>query len=139
MSDPFNSALRVSASGLHAQSIRMRIAAENLANSQVTGAAPGADPYRRKTVSFAEALDEAGEASAVEVSRIGTDRRAFRTEHRPGHPAADGQGIVKLPNVDPLIEMADMREAQRNYLANIHMLRHVREAISSTIDLLRNS
>lgn len=139
MSDAISAALRASASGLAAQSLRMRVAAENLANSQVTGASPGAEPYRRKTVSFAEALDDATDASAIEVARIDRDLSAFRTEHRPGHPAADAQGMVRMPNVDPLIETADMREAQRAYLANISMIRQARDAIMSTIDLLRSS
>lgn len=136
MTDAFTAAQRASLSGLVAQSTRMRIAAENVAGSQVTGAGPGADPYARKTISFVEAVDEAG---AVEVGEIGRDQAPFRLEHRPGHPAADERGIVKLPNVDPLIEMADMREAQRGYLANIHMIRQTRDAINATIDLLRSS
>lgn len=138
MTDAFTTAQRASLSGLVAQSARMRIAAENVAGSQVTGSRPGSDPYVRKTISFAEIVDEAG-AGAVEVAEIGRDQAPFRVEHRPGHPAADERGMVKLPNVDPLIEMADMREAQRGYLANIHMIRQTRDAVTATIDLLRSS
>ena len=138
MSDHLSAAMRASMSGLTAQSLRMRIASENIANSQATGATPGSMPYSRKSITFASASDDADIASNVAITSISRDN-STRVEHRPGHPAADEQGMVKLPNVDPLIEMADMREAHRSYLANVQMIRQAREAIAATIDLLKGS
>lgn len=138
MADPLSASFRASMSGLTAQSLRMRVAAENIANSMVTGKSPGALPYARKTVAFTETLDDVGGANLVTIDAIDRDR-SVRVERRPGHPAADEQGLVKVPNVDPLIEMADMREAHRSYLANLQMIRQARETISATIDLLRGS
>ncbi|MYZ46981.1 flagellar basal body rod protein FlgC [Propylenella binzhouense] len=135
--DPLQAALRISGSGLAAQSTRLRVVSENLANAQSTGSAPGADPYARKTVTFAEELDRAAEVELVRVDRIGVDRAPFRMEFDPGHPAADAAGFVKFPNVNVLVEMADMREATRTYEANLQMIQQAREMISRTIDLLR--
>lgn len=117
--DPLTSALKVSASGLQAESTRLRIVSENIANARSTGDAPGADPFRRKTISFAAEVDRASGASLVEVERLGTDDSDFNIEFDPGNPAADEKGMVKLPNVNILIEMADMREANRAYEANL--------------------
>ena len=138
MIDPLQLSLRIAASGLEAQSSRMRVVSENLANVQSTGTAPGADPYRRKTITFENELDSISGATLVKVGNIGADRSAFRIEHDPGHPAADEAGNVKLPNVNMLIEMADMREANRSYEANLQVIRQAREMVSMTIDLLRN-
>ena len=135
--DPLQAALRISGSGLAAQSTRLRVVSENLANAQSTGSAPGADPYARKTVTFAEELDRAADVELVRVDRIGVDRAPFRMEFDPGHPAADAAGFVKFPNVNVLVEMADMREANRTYEANLQMIQQAREMISRTIDLLR--
>lgn len=137
--DPLVSALRVSASGLEAESTRLRVVSENIANARSTGDAPGMDPYRRKTVSFAAEVDRASGASTVEVKRLGTDDSEFTMEFDPGNPAADDKGMVKLPNVNILIEMADMREANRAYEANLQTTRQARDLISATIDLLRAS
>jgi flagellar basal-body rod protein FlgC len=138
MIDPLLSALKVAASGLEAQSSRMRVVSENLANAQSTGEAPGSDPYRRKTITFENELDRASEATLVRIAEIGVDRSAFRVEHDPGHPAADEAGFVKLPNVNMLVEMADMREANRSYEANLQVIKQAREMVSMTIDLLRS-
>ena len=138
MTDPLQASLRISASGLQAQSFRMRVVSQNLANSQSTGATPGADPYRRKTVTFESEFDRAAAVSLVKVATVGLDRSPFRLEHDPGHPAADEAGFVKLPNVHMLIEMADMREASRSYEANLQVIKQAREMISMTIDLLRS-
>lgn len=139
MIDPLSAALKVAASGLEAQSTRIRVVAENLANAQSTGATPGADPYQRKTIAFAEALDSASGAAMIEVGEIGTDRSPFRVEYDPGHPAADAAGYVKLPNVNMLIELADMREANRSYEADLQIVKQARGMISMTIDLLRSN
>ena len=139
MADPLSSIMALAGSGLRAQSIRMQVAAENLANAQSTGSASGADPYQRKTVTFSSVLDSQTQANLVNVSEISRDRTPFPLEHRPGHPAADAPGYVKLPNVRPLVELADMREAGRSYEANLNVVRQARQLQSMTIDLLRNS
>lgn len=138
MSDPLQASLKIAASGLTAQSARLRVVSENLANASSTGDTPGAEPYRRKTISFRGVLDRTVNAELVEVERVRPDRSPFRIELDPGHPAADARGFVKLPNVSPLIEMADMREANRSYEANLSVIRQSRELIQMTIDLLRS-
>ena len=137
--DPLVASLKISASGLEAQSSRLRVVSENLANARSTGDVPGADPYRRKTVSFAQELDRASGVDTVEIKKIGVDKSDFRTEYDPGNPAADVNGVVKYPNVNILVEMADMREANRSYEANLQSIRQARDLINSTIDLLRSS
>ena len=139
MIDPLQVSLKVAASGLEAQSKRLRVVSENLANAQSTGRMPGADPYTRKTIGFETELDRATGANLVRVDSIERDRASYRTEHDPGHPAADADGFVKLPNVNVLVEMADMREANRSYEANLQVIKQAREMISMTIDLLRSS
>lgn len=138
MIDPIDASLRIAGAGLQAQSTRVRIVSENLANAQSTGRTPGADPYRRKTVTFENAMDSALGASLVKVKGVGVDKSPFRTEFEPGNPAADAKGYVKLPNVSILLEMADMREANRSYEANLQMIKQARSMQSMTIDLLRN-
>ncbi|NDV85750.1 flagellar basal body rod protein FlgC [Aurantimonas aggregata] len=138
MSDPLLSSLRIAASGLQAQSTRMRIVSENIANTQTTGKTPGSDPYQRKTVSFASELDRLTGAEMVSVRNVGRDEAPFVVEHDPGNPAADENGYVKMPNVRMLVEMADMRDANRAYEANVQVVKQAREIINMTIDLLRN-
>ncbi|MEQ1672293.1 MAG: flagellar basal body rod protein FlgC [Hyphomicrobium sp.] len=138
MFDPLTSAAKVAWSGLSAQSTRVKIVSENLANSESTGSTAGSDPYRRKTISFENVFDHSIGSDTVSAKNVGRDDSAFRTDYRPGHPAADEKGMVKLPNVNTLIEMADMREAVRSYTANSQVIKQVREMTSMTIDLLRN-
>jgi flagellar basal-body rod protein FlgC len=135
--DALTAALKVAASGLGAQSERLRVVSENLANAQSTGTAPGADPYRRKTISFASELDRGSGANLVEVNSIDRDPSAFPVEFQPGNEAADANGYVKMPNVNVLIEMADMTEANRSYEANLQVVKQARDLISMTIDLMR--
>ena len=137
--DPLVASMKVAASGLEAQSTRIRIVSENLANARSTGDAPGADPYRRKTITFVSELDRASGASLVEVDRLAEDESDFSAEFDPGNPAADEKGMVKIPNVNVLIERADMREANRSYEANLQSIKQSRDLISATIDLLRAS
>ncbi len=137
MIDAISSALKVASSGLEAQSTRLRIVSENVANARSTGDTPGSDPYRRKTVSFTGELDRLTGASMVKVKSVGLDRSEFKEEYDPGNPAADGNGYVKMPNVQPLVEMADMREANRSYEANLQVIKQTRELINLTIDLMR--
>lgn len=138
MSDPLLATAKVASTGLFAQSSRMRVLAENIANAETTGTTPGADPYQRKIITFDSTLDEAEGLDMVEVGDIDRDKTPFRTEYKPGHPAADEKGYVKMPNVDTLVELADMREANRAYTANTQVIRQVRELVSMTIDLLRS-
>jgi flagellar basal-body rod protein FlgC len=139
MSDPLLSAAKAAANGLFAQSTRMRVLSENIANAETTGKTAGSDPYQRKTVQFSVSDDEADGVDLVKVGEIGRDAAPFRTEYMPGHPAADSKGYVKLPNVEMLTELADMREASRSYTANTQVIKQVREIVSMTIDLLRPS
>ncbi|MBK9080778.1 MAG: flagellar basal body rod protein FlgC [Rhizobiales bacterium] len=137
MSDPLSAAFRIAASGLEAQSTRMRVVAENIANADSTASTPGGDPFRRKIVSFETTLDRVGEARLVRIKRVAEDERPFRVEYDPSHPAADDKGVVKLPNVDQLVELADMREANRSYQAALQIVRQARELHAMTIDLLK--
>jgi flagellar basal-body rod protein FlgC len=135
--DPLSTAMKVAATGLTAQSERLRVVSENLANAQSTGDAPGADPYQCKTVSFAAELDRGSGASLVDIAAVERDPSDFPLEYMPGHEAADAAGYVKMPNVNPLIEMADMREANRSYEANLQVIKQARDLINMTIDLMR--
>ncbi|MCX8996101.1 flagellar basal body rod protein FlgC [Rhizobiaceae bacterium BDR2-2] len=135
--DPLSASLKIAGSGLEAQSTRLRIVSENIANSRTTGDTPGADPYRRKTITFGAEMDRSSGVTLVGVKRLGVDRGDFTEEYDPSHPAADERGIVKMPNVNMLIEMADMREANRTYDANLQTIRQTRDLISATIDLLK--
>jgi len=117
----------------------LRIVSENLANAQSTGSLAGASPYRRKTVTFESEMDQLTGADLVRVKSVGVDRSPFRTELDPGNPAADEKGFVKLPNVNVLMEMSDMREANRSYEANLQIIQQTRNLYSMTIGLLRNS
>jgi flagellar basal-body rod protein FlgC len=139
MIDPLRAATSIAGAGLEAQSIRLRVVSENLANAQSVGKTPGADPYRRKTVAFATEFDRLLGAATVEVKQIGTDQSPFRVEHDPSNPVADEDGNVKLPNVNMLVEMADMREASRSYEANLQMVKEARTMTNQILDLLRNS
>jgi flagellar basal-body rod protein FlgC len=131
-------ALKISASGMSAESARMRVAAENLANSDTMASKPGGEPYRRKTISFVSELDRASGVSLVGINAIDRDHSAFPVEFQPGNEAADEKGYVKMPNVNPLIEMADMQEANRSYEANLQVIKQARDLISMTIDLMRS-
>ncbi len=129
--------VRVSATGLRAQSLRMRIIAENLANADSVGTTPGGDPYRRRVASFATQLDRATGTTGVKVRAIENDRSAFTRRYMPGNPAADAQGYVLTPNVNSLIETADMKAAQRSYEANLSAIEAARGMTMRTVDLLK--
>jgi flagellar basal-body rod protein FlgC len=138
MIDPLRSAAAIAAAGLDAQSTRLRVISENLANAQATGQTPGSDPYRRKTVVFTSEFDRLLGAATVDVKQVGLDQSPFQVTQDPGNPAADADGNVKLPNVNMLIEMADMREASRSYEANLQMVKEARSMTTMMLDLLRN-
>ncbi|MCW5750093.1 MAG: flagellar basal body rod protein FlgC [Alphaproteobacteria bacterium] len=127
----------VSTFGMRAQGERMRVISENLANADSTAKDAESDPYRRKVVTFRNELDRAMETRLVKVAKVGFDRSEFQLRHMPGHPAADANGYVRMPNVNALIELADMREAQRSYEANMAAIDAAKGMISKTIDLLR--
>jgi flagellar basal-body rod protein FlgC len=130
-------ALRVSAAGMDAQTTRLRVVAENLANRDTTGDSPGADPYRRKTVSFENRLDRALGMDRVRVRKVEPDPSAFPQRFEPSHPAADERGYIRTPNVNSFIEMMDMREAQRSYSANLAVLEVSKGMLQRAIEILR--
>jgi flagellar basal-body rod protein FlgC len=132
-----NKAIAISAAGMDAQTERLRVIAENLANQDSTGSTPGADPYRRKTVTFEDRLDEQLGVDTVRVRSVGTDRSDFQLRYDPSHPAADANGYVKMPNVNPFVEIMDMREAERGYSANLNVMEVTRTMLTRTIELLK--
>ena len=129
--------LAIAAAGLRAQTGRMRVISENIANAGTTASDPGGQPYRRKLVTFANQLDRALGAETAYVKGISVDKSEFTRRYEPGHPAADGEGYVLVSNVNSLIEMTDMREAQRSYEANLKVIQSSRSMIQQTIDILR--
>lgn len=139
MPDPLQATLRIAGSGLEAQSVRLRVISENIANAQSTGDTPGADPYTRQTISFDSALDRSLGVPLVRVKTIGRDDAPFKVEHDPGNPAADAAGFVKMPNVDMLTELADMREANRAYEANFQVAKQSAELLGQTVSLLKDA
>ena len=133
----FLKSMAIAASGLRAQSGRMRVIAENIANADSTAQRPGGNPYRRKIPTFRSEMDRALDAQTMTMGKVRQDPSEFRTKYEPGHPAADANGYVKYPNVNSLVEMTDMREAQRSYEANLNVIGATRRMIQKTIDLLR--
>jgi flagellar basal-body rod protein FlgC len=133
----FIKTMSIAASGLRAQAGRMRIISENIANADSTPASPGADPYRRKIPTFHTELDRTLGARVVEMGKVATDQSDFRLKYEPGHPSADANGNVQYPNVNSLVEMTDMREAQRSYEANINVISATRRMIQRTLDILK--
>lgn len=136
MSD-INAAMAAAASGLRAQTARMRIAAENVANANSTGQTPGSDPYRRRVPLLQSSMLKDAGAIGVRLAGAMDDQSAFRTQYQPNHPAADASGMVKLPNVDSVVEMMDLREASRAYEANLNMIEAARAMTSRALELLR--
>jgi flagellar basal-body rod protein FlgC len=134
----FIKSIKISAAGMQAQGIRLRVISENVANAQSLGTDPGAEPYRRKQVTFRNVLDRNLQTNKVQIDRILTDNSAFARKFDPTHPAADENGYVLMPNVNTLVEMADMREASRSYEANLGAIEVSKQMLNRTIDLLRN-
>lgn len=138
MSSDILNSMKISAQGMRAQGTRIRVATENVANADTTGETPGSDPYRRQIITFKNALDKQLGFDTVKVSDIDVDRKApFPSKFMPDHPAADETGYVKMPNVNMLVEIMDVREAQRSYEANLGMIEQAKTMVLRTIDLLR--
>jgi flagellar basal-body rod protein FlgC len=132
-----SSTLGISAAAMRAQALRLRVIAENLANQDTTGSTPGADAYRRKTVTFENKLDETLGVDTVDVRKIGQDMSDFPLRYDPSHPAANAEGYVREPNVNSFIEVMDMRESERSYSANLSVMQTTRSLLSRTIDMLK--
>lgn len=137
MTGDLNQALNVSAAGMDAQTTRLRVIAENIANQDTTGSSPGADPYRRKTISFESTIDRAAGVENVRVKSIGVDGSDLPLRYDPANPASNPQGYVKLPNVNSFVEIMDMREAERSYSANLAVMQATRGMLNKTIELLK--
>lgn len=133
----FLKSIAMAAAGLRAQSGRMRVIAENVANADTTPNRPGEAPYRRKVVTFQHRMDRELGEKMVELGPIKRDRSAFKSRYEPGHPLANGEGFVQKPNVDSLIETLDMREAQRSYEANLNVITSTRRMLARTLEILR--
>ncbi len=136
--DALRASLQIAGSGLQTQATRLRVVSENIANAQSTATVAGGDPYQRQTISFENALDRAAGVPLVKIKQIGRDSAPYRIEQDPGNPAADDKGFVKLPNVDVLVELADMREANRSYEANLQVAKQSSDMQSQTIALLKD-
>ena len=133
----FSKSMAVMASGMRAQSERMKIIAENIANANSTATTQSGDPYRRKIATVNSDFDRELGANLVKAGKPITDNSDFRTRYDPGNPLADAKGYVKLPNVDSLVEIMDMREAQRSYQADLTVMDATKQMLSKTVDLLK--
>ena len=127
----------IAVSGMKAQAERLRVISENMANADSVGIRPGEDPYRRQVVTFKNYVDEATGAQLVKVDKVLPDRSPFQMKYMPDHPAANAEGYVAMPNVNPLVEMMDMKEAQRSYDANMSMMQTARDMNSKILDVLK--
>lgn len=132
-----NKALSISAAGMNAQTARLRVIAENLANQDTTGSAAGADAYRRKTVTFENRMDASIGAATVRVKQVGEDTSDLPRRYDPSNPASNADGYVKTPNVNSFVEIMDMREAEHAYSANMSVMQATRGMLTRTIDLLK--
>ena len=137
MANDLESALTIAVSGMRAQGFRLKIVAQNIANASATADKTGGDPYRRKIVTFANVLDRELNAKLVEIKKVKEDTSQFNLVYDPNHPSANKDGFVEMPNVNSLVEMMDMREAQRSYEANLNMIESSKNLMSKTIGLLR--
>jgi len=130
-------AFQISAAGMKAQGTRLRVAAENMANADSLPTEAGKDPYRRKILTFKNVMDRETGVDLVKVNKVYDDKSAFGMKYEPGHPAANAQGYVQTPNVEPMIEMMDLREAQRSYEANLNVIQSSRSMLLQTLDIIR--
>jgi len=135
--DDLNKASEIAVSGLKAQAERLRVVSENLANADSLPTAPDQMPYRRKIITFRDVLDKTVGADVVKVAKVDVDRSQFQKIYQPNHPAADASGYVLAPNVNSLVELMDMREAERSYQANLDVITTSRTMLTNTINLLK--
>jgi flagellar basal-body rod protein FlgC len=133
----FSKSMAVAASGMRAQTDRMKVIAENIANANSTSQVKGGDPYRRKIATITQNFDSELDANLVSSGKPLPDKSDFKNQYDPGNPTADAQGYVKLPNVDSLVEIMDMRDAQRSYEADLSMMQTTKQMMASTVDLLK--
>jgi flagellar basal-body rod protein FlgC len=133
----FIRSIAIAASGLRAQAGRIRVISENIANADSVAQTPGGNPYRRRVPTFTSQLDRQLDARVVAMGPVRNDPSDFKVKHEPGNPAADAAGDVKYPNINPLIEMTDMRDAQRSYEANVNIIGATRQMIARTLDILK--
>ena len=129
--------IHISSSGLKVQQERLKVVSQNIANAESVGTREGQQPYRRKTISFKNALDKETGAQMVKTNKLSTDKSDFVKKFEPAHPQADKDGYVFYPNVNSLSEMMDMREARRGYEANLNVIESSKAMLSQTISLLR--
>ncbi len=134
----FIKSIAIASTGMRAQAGRMRIISENIANADSTATTPGGDPYRRRIVTFRSELDRELGANVVELGRVASDNSDFRVRHEPDNPVADAKGDVKYPNVNTLVEMTDLRDAQRSYEANLNVITATRRMLQRTLDILKS-
>lgn len=137
MSDPLQGIFKVAGAGLRAQTARLQVVSENIANARAAPSRPGETPYARKTVSFRAEVEKASGVSMLRVSSVDRDQAPFQLEYNPTHQAADARGYVRMPNVNIYLEMADLKEANRSYQANLQSVRTARDMFSVTVDLLK--
>ncbi len=136
-STDFSDVFKVATAGMRVQGERLRIIAENIANAESTGLSPGAEPYRRRQIQFKEVLDNTSGLSTVKIAAVTGDTTPFTREYNPAHPAADAEGYVLMPNVKPLVESIDMKEAQRSYEANLSVIDTIKSMLARALDVLR--
>ena len=129
--------LQIASAGMKAQGDRMRVVSENIANAESAGTKPGENPYRRKIVTFHSVLDKQSQLDLVQVGKTGYDTSEFQKKYNPSHPAADKDGYVLMPNINPMVEMMDMREARRGYEANLNTVEVAKAMLQQTINMLR--
>ncbi|HEX4371026.1 MAG TPA: flagellar basal body rod protein FlgC [Rhizomicrobium sp.] len=132
----FSNSMAIAAAGMRVQSDRMKVIAENIANADSTSPTPGGDPYRRKVPTVTQGFDRELGVNLVESGKTMADKSDFRSQYDPGNPTADAKGYVKLPNVDPLIEIMDMKEAQRSYEADLTVMTSTKQMMSQAVSLL---
>jgi flagellar basal-body rod protein FlgC len=129
--------IHISSSGLKTQQDRLKVVSQNIANAESVGTRDGQQPYRRQTITFKNQLDRETGTQMVKTGKIGVDRSDFVKKYEPAHPQADAQGYVLYPNINPITEMMDMREARRGYEANLGVIESSKAMLNQTIGLLR--
>ncbi len=130
-------AMEISSLGMKAQGARIRVISQNVANADTAPLKPGDEPYRRKTVQFKNVMDREKGMEVLQIDKVTESKKAPKLKYMPDHPAADNNGYVQMPNVDSIIELMDMREAQRTYEANLGMVEMARSMAMRTLELLR--